>query len=169
METNESMSRRYSPIKDLYGVSPPEETPRRRGRVWLLVLLVLAGLFVYQSIRPVTRLRPDPPLAFMGAKLNASGAEDHSQERMARACWDYAIQYLQDSYPFGDRLPESPSLGFVKAPEIRIQCWPRLRQAWTRPESWVRSYQWNTNWLTNPHSSFQKNLRNLWDELGVSR
>lgn len=162
------MSRPYSPINDLYGVAPPKEPRRSRGRGWLFVLLVLAGLFVYESVRPVMRLRPNPPPIVVGAKLKAGGSEDGSQERMARACWDYAIQYLQDSYPFGQPLPESPSLGFGKTPKIRALCWPRLQQAWLQESSWARSYQWNTDWLTDSHSSFRKTLRAFLNDLGAS-
>ena len=165
------MDRRNSPITDLYGAAPEDERPKQRGRGWLFVLLVLAGLFAYESIRPVMRLRPDPPPTVVGARLNSDETAYHSQERMARACWDFAIESVQKMYPFGQSLPKSPPPGFShrtgEASAISILCWPRLRVAWTQPDSWVQSYEWSTDWLTNPRGSFQRTLHNLMNYLGI--
>ncbi len=162
------MSRRHSPIHDLYGAGTWNDAPRRRRRVWLYLLLILAGLFVYQSVRPVMRLRPDPPPAVVVPRSNSGEAAYHEQQRMARACWNYALQYLQNTYPYGQPLPQSPTFGYANAPAIRLVCWQKLRAVWTQPEAWSRSYEWSTDWLTNPQGSFQQALRALWDFLGIS-
>jgi len=162
------MDRRYSPITDLYGLSPRDEPPEKKGYGWLIVLLVLAGLFVYESISPVMQLRPNPPAVFVGARLNSDESAYHAQQRMARECWEYAIQQLQDVYPYGQPLPRSPTFGLVKAPAIRIQCWPRLQHVWTMDESWMRSYEWSTGWLTDRQGALQETLRRLWDYLRMA-
>lgn len=146
------MDSRYSPINDMYGVAPRGKPPKRINRTWLLVLAVLAGLFIYESIHPVMHLRPDPPPGVMDARLNSNEAEYQAQERTARACWNYAIQSLQKTYPYGQVLPVNPpripgkSNGSV--PAISALCWSRLRLAWPRSESWVQTYEWNTDWIT---------------------
>lgn len=163
------MSRKHSPINDLYGNGTWNVPPSRRRRVWPYLLLVLAALVVYQSVRPVMRLRPDPPPAVVGPRSNSGEVAYREQQRMARACWDYARQYLQDTYPYGRPLPPSPFLGFVKTPALRMVCWQRLRAVWMQPEAWSRSYAWSTDWLTDPQGSFQRTLRALWNSLGIAR
>jgi hypothetical protein len=156
------MSRRYSPIADLYGLPPEDTPPKKGGRGWLIIVLVLAGVFAYESSHLVMRLRPDPPSDFMGVNVNSDEASYHAQERLARDCWDYAIQHLQNAYPYGQSLPLSPTFGFANAPAIRIKCWPALRSVWTQKESWEWSYEWSTDWLSDPRGFFQEVFRRLW-------
>ena len=166
------MDRRYSAIDDMYGVGLGNEPPRRRGRGFLYVVLLLAGLFVFESLQPVMRLRSDPPAGFVGARVDSNEAEYREQQRTARACWDYAIHSLQQSYPYGQPLPKNPpqasgnSVGNTSA--ISVLCWPRLRRAWTQSESWVEKYEWSTDWVTNPHSTFQRTVRSVTNYLRAS-
>lgn len=165
------MDRRYSAIDDMYGVGLGNAPPKRRGR-WLLYVLLLGGLFVFESLHPVMRLRSDPPAGFVGARLNSNEAQYRDQQRMARACWDYAIHSLQHSYPYGQTLPIIPpgtsgsSVGNVST--ISVLCWPKLRQAWTQSESWVEKYEWSTDWVTNPHGTFQRAVRSVTSYLRAS-
>lgn len=166
------MDRRSSPIADLYGVSPEHYSPRHKSHAWLYVLLTIAGFFVFESIEPVMRLRPDPPPSVVGAGLNPQGASKESLMRTARACWDYAVESLQDAYPYGKALPRNPPSSFTgKAGSpsgITELCWPRLRNAWGRRESWVPSYGWSTDWLTNPNGPFQRAFFNILNTFGIS-
>lgn len=167
------MDRRSSPITDLYGATLPETPRKRGGRGWQVVLLFLAGLFILESIRPVMRLRPTPPPSVVSASLSPNGIKTQSQDRMAKACWDYATAYLQQSYPYGESLPKNPPLATRNsrgnASAISVLCWPRLRTAWTQNESWVRRYEWSTEWVTDPKGTFQKTLRDIIDFLNPSR
>jgi len=166
------MDKRSSPIMDMYGVNPPTP-PKREWRMWVLVLLVLAGFFLYESVHPVMRLRPDPPPAVVGARSNSNDTVHRTQERMAQACWEYATRFLQKNYPYGQSLPQSPYAGLgnpnERALAIRVQCWPRLRGVWTQEESWVQSYEWSIDWLTKPQSSFRRTIRYVCNILGISR
>ena len=159
------MDRRSSPITDMYGITPEDYPPPRKSYTWLYVLLTIAGFFVFESIQPVMRLRPDPPPSVVGAGLNPNEASHESQMRTARACWDYAIASVQDVYPYGRDLPGNPPSGSKgksgKASAISELCWPRLRNAWGQPESWVRSYEWSTDWLTDPNGPFQQAIFNV--------
>lgn len=166
------MDRRSSPISDLYGASPEDHSPQHKTHTWLYVLLTIAGFFVFESIQPVMRLRPDPPPSVIGASLNPNRVSHESQMRTAKACWDYAIRSVQDVYPYGRDLPGNPPSRFKsksgKASAMSELCWPRLRNAWSRPESWVRSYEWSTDWLTNSDSPFQRTIFNLLNKFSVS-
>jgi len=166
------MDRRYSPITDLYGTAPQDEPPRRRSHTALYVLLALAGVFLFESIQPVMRLRPDPPYSVVGARLNNDESHYELQLRMARACWAYAIESVQNLYPYGGSLPQDPPAAThsrtQKASALSKLCWPRLRNAWTQPESWERSYEWSTDWITNPDSSFRQIISKALDSLGIN-
>ena len=167
------MDRRSSPIIDTVGASSANGSSRYWRNVLLFVLLVLAGVFFYNSVNVVMRLRPDPPPFVVGARLSPDEAAYRSQERMARACWDYAIESVQKDYPFGQSLPKNPprkSGNRTRNPSaISVLCWPMLRVAWTRQESWVKSYRWNTDWITSSQSPFQRTLHRILDFLDVTK
>ena len=162
------MDRRYSPISDLYGPAP-DDTPRKRGgRTWLYVLLILAGLFVFESLVPVMRLRSEPPSAFAGAQAEG----DQSQSQITRACWNYGIESVQHAYPYGRGLPDNLPARLKGQTErdldFRSRCWPMLRDAWTRPESWVEKYEWDTSWVTDPNDWLQQTIRKVLTILGIN-
>ena len=165
------MDRRSSPIIDLYGSTAEDYSPRRRSYSWLYVLLTIVGFFVFESIQPVMRLRPDPPPTVVGASLKPGEAYSESQMRTARVCWDFAIASVQDVYPYGRDLPRNPPAAFQsksgKASAVSELCWPRLRNAWNEPESWVRSYEWSTDWFTNPDGPFQRTIFRTLNRFGV--
>jgi hypothetical protein len=165
------MDRRYSPIIDMYGAASEDPSPRQKSHTWLYVLLTIAGFFVFESIRPVMRLRPDPPPSVMGASLNDHSAPNESQRRMAQTCWDYAAASLQDFYPYGRGLPQTPPPRLNdtsgKTSPITTLCWPRLRNAWTQRGSWVRSYEWSTDWLTSPDGPFQQTIFKILNRFGM--
>lgn len=165
------MDRRYSPITDLYGAEP-QNTPPRRSRTGLYLLLALAGFFIFQSIRPVMHLRSDPPPSVVGARLNDNPPHYQSQLQTARACWAYAIDSVQNLYPYGSSLPKGPPKSArsrsLRPTALSELCWPRLRDAWTQPDSWKRSYEWSTDWLTNPDSPFRQTVDRVMSELGIN-
>ncbi len=166
------MDRRSSPLSDMYGTEPQDESPRGGSHTWLYILVAALGFFVFESLQPVMRLRSDPPLSVVGARLNQNDSQYQSQIRMARACWDYAIESVQNVYPFGQSLPKSPpprlndSTG--KPPALGLLCWPRLRVAWTQRESWVEIYIWNTQWVTDPDGTFQQVLHKALSVVGIN-
>lgn len=162
------MDRRYSPITDLYGPASEETPPKRGSHTSIYVLLTLAGLFVFESLVPVMRLRSQPPAAFAGAHAGA----DQSKTLITRACWKFGVESVQGVYPYGQGLPESvpPRLQGLteKDSDFRSRCWPRLRDAWTRPESWVEKYEWDTTWITDRNGWVQQSLRKGLSVLGIN-
>ena len=167
-KTGARMDRRSSPITGLYEVAPEAEPRRQKSHTWLYVLLTIGGFFVFESITPVMHLRPDPPPSVLGSRNNQTASQSH----MARACWGYAIGSVQKAYPFGTFLPKDPPAKLRRrtahSADLSVLCWPKLRVAWTQQESWVRSYEWSTDWLTDSNGSFQIQLRNLLNYIGIS-
>lgn len=165
------MDRRYSPISDMYGVAPDDPSTGRKSRSWLYVLLIIAGFFVIQSVQPVMRLRPNPPQSVIGANLSSAELPDESQVQMARACWEYAVASVQNFFPYGGNLPADPPAPLVSIPAeasaIGVRCWPSLRKAWSQPQSWVRSYRWSTDWITDPNGLVQRTISHALNWLGI--
>lgn len=166
------MDKRYSAITDLYGQAAEEKPPKRSSNIGLYVVLALIGFFVFESLESVMRLRSDPPQYVVGARVNKGDSQYESQLRTARACWNYAIESVQDKYPFGSSLPDNvpPILrgSNGKASELSVLCWPRLRGAWPRPESWVEKYEWRTDWISDPDSSFRQTLHKILNIMGIN-
>jgi hypothetical protein len=165
------MDRRYSPIIDMYGAAPEGHPPRRKSHTWLYVLLTIVAFFAFASIRPVMRLRPDPPPSVVGARQAPAKASQGSQMRMAKACWDFAIVSVQEVYPYGRDLPKNPPPALTrklgKVSDLSALCWPGLRTAWSQPESWVRSYGWSTDWITSPDGPVQRTIFNILNQFGI--
>lgn len=166
------MDRRYSSVVDIYGASPNGPSPRANNRTWLYVLITIAAFFAIESVRPVMRLRPSPPASVVNMSLGYGKDQQSSKQRIARPCWDYAVTSLQEIYPYGSGLPRKPPPRvrhtIRTSSAVSSLCWPRLRKAWTQPESWVRSYEWSIDWATNPHSSFQRAIHNALNRLGIT-
>jgi hypothetical protein len=167
-KASRQMDRRYSPISDLYGPAPEEKPQKRSSNSWLYVLLALVGFFVFESLVPVMRLRSAPPAAFTGAQAGAV----QSKPLMTRACWEFGVKFVQNAYPYGRRLPDSLPPGLKgrteKDTDFRSRCWPRLRDAWTQPGSWVEKYKWDTSWVTDPNDWFQQTLHKALTILGIN-
>ncbi len=150
--------------------------PKRKWRVGLWLLGIFLGLFVYVSIRPVMRLRNDPPAEFLGLAANPNSGRLSAEEQLARAYWDCAVQYVQWQYAFGTPLPDSPppefsidengsQAGTGGATAARIRYWQQLRNAWVVPQTWEKSYEWNTSWLTEGPPGFQQAARQPVDNI----
>jgi len=165
------MNRRYSPISDMYGVPPDDPSTRRKSRVWRYVLLIVAVYFIFQSIQPVMRLRPSPLQSVVGANVSPGELADKPQLQRAKTCWDYAVASVQDVFSYGGNLPANPPAPLVRIPARAsargAQCWLRLRQAWTQPQSWVRSYRWSTEWITDATGPVQGTISHALNRLGM--
>lgn len=153
------MTKDYSPINDLYGLDPERRPSASSGTSWLVVVVILVCFFSLESIRPARRLRDRPPADFVRASGDLSIQQVREQERVARSYWRLAVEWLQQKYPFGTTLPSSPLDHFTLADEsdagARLRYWNRLREVWNEPESWVKGYEWNTDWVTNLLSSLR--------------
>ncbi len=177
---------------ELYRASPPnfrEESTQPQGvptrledvvhatlraAIWLLPIAPIL-LFVMLSIRPVMYLRTDPPAEFFEGTQDSNTTQRVTEEHLARAYWDSAIRYVQPKYEFGTNLPDQPLPEFKlegtgvrdgsskNDSDARGRYWRRLRQVWTRPQAWEKSYVWDTGWIDAALASLQRAGRQLVD------
>lgn len=124
-----------------------------------IVTIILAILFVYRSWQPVMGLRPDPPAEFLEARAGWTTAQRRAEEHLGQAYWEVAGKLSRGVFAFGDRLPDSPPAVFSvdtkayrsaveTAAEARLRYWRNLQKVWNNPQSWQRTYEWHTDWLT---------------------
>jgi hypothetical protein len=154
------MSNSYSLINDLYGVEPARRRPERQGVLGLVIVMVLAGMFFYESVRPVMRLRSNPPSDFVKGTANRKATGTKDQEYIARSYWDLATDFASQKYSYGELLPSNPPEDFaVSSGEdyaTRALYWQRLRGLWNQQDIWVRSYELDTDWINDALGSLSK-------------
>jgi hypothetical protein len=158
------MSSTYSVINDLYGVEPARPRPEHQGVVGLVIVMLLGGMFLYESLHPVMRLRSEPPPAFSKGRANLKATGTQGQEHAARSSWDLATSFVSEKYSYGEFLPSRPPAGFTAAMGNDYAAsafyWQRLRGLWNQPDMWVRSYQFETDWINTALGSLGKLARN---------
>lgn len=128
-----------------------------------VALAAVSAVFVtYFSVRPVTRLRAEPPKEFYDEYLMLDARRRPAEEILARAYWDCARLEIQGKYAYGRDLPEEPPADFgvdesalTRAgiqvdPNSRARYWARLRLVWLLPQAWEQSYGWHTDWIHVP-------------------
>ena len=125
----------------------------------LVVLLVAVGLFAEASFSPIYRLRATMPPEFIDAPSSWPAEKRATEERIARAYWDCAVNEIQWRYGYGYRLPQDPPSDFIVTslnlgeasgdPVIRARYWLMLQRVWYVPDNWTKSYHWDARWLTD--------------------
>jgi hypothetical protein len=129
----------------------------------ILAALVLAGIFLYASIRPSFHLRADMPASFMSPSTAVPRHDLDQEEKIANAYWKCAVTQIQRKYGYGYQLPEAPPAEFAVVskelssaamPDVRNKYWRNLRELWYDPNTWVTEYKWDLGWTNNPlHSA----------------
>jgi len=114
--------------------------------VALAAALAAGAYFSGSSPAPKPQLRADPPAAFMDNHPGWSAKRRASEDEVARAYWQAAIQNVQDKYNFGTPLPEQPPREFKidapsppNSPDERAHYWEKLREVWGTPEAWEQT------------------------------
>ena len=157
------MSKNYSVISDLYGVEPARQEPQRQGSLGLVIVMLLCGMFLYESVHPVMRLRSEPPPTILKSRKRVKARATRSQQLVAQSYWDAAAQYVSEKYPYGKALPNRPPEGFTMAMGADYATsniyWQNLRGLWDQPDMWVRSYQLDTGWINDAVASVGKIVR----------
>ena len=127
---------------------------------WLVVPLLLAGIFAYASYRPRSRLTPDMPQEFIDF---GTIQKRIAEQKIAQAYWNCAVRDIQWKYGYGHPLPADPpaefaiawvDLGETASAANRIRYWNNLRHLWYVPSVWRQQYVWDftwigTNWVTS--------------------
>ena len=140
---------------------PAKDLLRKRKRShsvrWFLVIVFLG--FLYLSFEPVQRLRSVPPGEFHDSQAKWDPDRRALEERTAEAYWARAVQFIQWQQPYGTVLPSNPPEDFSLAkgnvptgdldssPATRIRYWQNLREVWSLPHSWEKSYEFDMGWL----------------------
>lgn len=156
------MSSTSSIISELYGVEPVRQRRERQGVSGLVILTVLAGIFLFESVHPVMRLQSYPPSDFLkvNASRNATWIGNRNQENIARSYWVLAGSYVAQRYSYGQLLPSRPPEDFAVSTaedySTRALYWQRLRGVWNQQDTWVRSYELDTGWINGVLDSFNK-------------
>jgi len=100
-----------------------------------------------------------------------------SEKRLALAYWELAVRFVQWRYPYGESLPASLPTEFnLEGKDLRrdglavsaatnARYWQRLRQVWDLPQTWQRSYEWNTGWGRTALDAFQQSVLRLVDTI----
>lgn len=149
--------------------------PKRRYGWWLLVIVV--GVFVFLSIRPVMRLREKPPAAFLAMPEKWSAERRAAEAPAALAYWECTRQVIQPKYAYGTPLPAAPPPEFNiqkadlpressgKSTEMRNHYWAKLREVWALPQTWDKTYEWSTYWVAQGLLDFQRAVIRIWERV----
>ena len=151
------MSSNFSVIGDLYGLQSAHRRVRQGG-LGLVVVILLGGIVLYESIHPVMRLRSQPPSS------SASAAKNAYQGPAAGSYWNRAANFMSENYSYGEFLPTRPPKGFTTAMGgdyvTSSIYWQRVRSLWNQAANWVQSYQLDRGWIYSTLDSVYSIARN---------
>ena len=141
---------------------------------WLILLIPL-GVFVALSVRPVWRLHVDASPEFLQPDPSWNAKRRASEEEVARGYWKSAVGAVQWEYGFGSTLPATPPEdfrveeanphmeGLERDPATRARYWAKFRQVWLLPQTWERSYGWDTGWVLRTITGVRDLFMSYWD------
>lgn len=143
---------------------------------WLIVFLGV-GVFAVLSVRGVMHLRPDPPPEFLQPDPAWDARRRVQEEELARGYWKSAVGTVQWEYGYGATLPPSPpedfrieeqsphTSGLERDPAVRMRCWTKFRQVWILPQTWEKSYEWDTGWVVRSLEAMRDWFVSSWQRM----
>jgi hypothetical protein len=133
---------------------------RRKYDIFIIAALVLAAFF-YASYSSEFRLQKEMPAQFFDSS-NVPPPKRASEEKIARAYWQCAVEQLQWKYGYASRLPDDPPPEFglsvsdvgplAKDEALRRRYWQKLHAIWNVSTVWKTEYVWSS-------ISFRRSLR----------
>jgi hypothetical protein len=141
---------------------------RRKYDILGIIGLALVVISV-ASFRSEYRLRAQMPVLFFDPK-QVMPASRASEERIARAFWNCAVEQVQWKYGYAHRLPDEPPTEFslsptmgpiANDPAVRHRYWQKLRATWSVSSVW--NNQWEFSFV-----AFRQSMRtggDSWKEL----
>jgi hypothetical protein len=141
---------------------------RRKHDILAIIVLALIVVSV-ASFRSEFRLRPQMPAVFFD-RTQILPERRASEERIARAYWNCAVEQVQWKYGYAHRLPDEPPAEFsllsamgpiANDAAIRHRYWQKLRAAWSVSSAW--NNQWEFSFV-----AFRQSMRtggDWWKEL----
>jgi hypothetical protein len=137
---------------------------RRKYDIPAIVGLVLV-LVSIASFRSEFRLRPEMPVEFFDRK-HMEAKRLASEERVARAYWNCAVEQVQWKYGYAHRLPDDPPAEFALSAAVlgpiandqlvRRYYWRKLQATWIVTSMWKS--QWRFSFV-----AFRQSLRTSGD------
>ena len=103
--------------------------------------------------------RTEPAAEFCESGPGLSQESREAEERLASAYWMSAASLVQWRYRYGESLPSNPPPEFAIDPQTaresnlqdtpanRLRYWSKFRRAWSSPDAWQRSQEWDTSWF----------------------
>src|SRR3989442_10407263 len=79
----------------------------------IALIAIATALFAFASIKETFRLRAEMPQQFLDNSVPST--QRSTEERIARAYWDCAMQHIQGKYAHGQHLPDEPPREFAIA------------------------------------------------------
>lgn len=153
------MTKSYSVISDLYGVEQQRRKPEGQISTWLIIVLALAGICIYESVHPVLRLRANPPADFIAATAHSRMYSGTARDQVASTYWSLAAESVAKKYSYGDTLPSTPPRDFTTASGADygtcVLYWQKFREMWNQQTTWVTSYQVNIDWISGTLDSLR--------------
>ena len=143
----------------------------------LFIFLLPIGIFVFFSVRPVMRLKADPPPEFLQPDPAWNAKRRAMEDELARGFWKSATGVVQWEYGFGATLPQSVPQdfrieesglhtgGLENDPATRARYWARFRQVWRLPHCWERSYGWDVSWIPRSLTAFHDWFIDNWQRI----
>jgi general secretion pathway protein A len=138
---------------------PPAHLTMTKMVAVALAFITPVLVFIFLSIQPVMRLRPDPPAGFFEVRQDWSAKRRAAEDRLARSYWESAVLLLPSKYGFGAKLPDDPPPEFMvdetelagagpkSDTDARSRYWRKFCQVAKLPQTWQESDVWNTHWL----------------------
>ena len=130
---------------------------KRQKIDWLLILVVVTGVFLYASYQPNFRLPSTMPADFM--EPPSSPQQGAAEGKIAQAYWNCLVDNVQWKYGFGRVLPTDAPADFslsVEPPAVAIEdaatrarYWRKAQHLWALPNIWKKAYEWDFSWTTN--------------------
>jgi hypothetical protein len=143
---------------------------------WFILILPI-GLFVALSVRPVMRLRVDAPAKFLEPDAAWDARRRVAEEELARGYWKSVVGSVQWEYGYGTNLPSGPpddfrveesglhTEGLERDPATRMRYWAKFRQVWIMPQTWEKSYGWDTGWVLRTIEDVRDWLLRAWERI----
>lgn len=136
------------------------------SRKWPYVVAAIVVAFLMLSLRPVHRLKEQPPKEFLQVRV----IQEVDQEAWGRAYWEVA-RNIRWKFHYGEALPEEAPVEFHVANErsvapsvaahLRVTYWYQLRTVWVSPEAWNTSYRLEFAWILEMIDAFASEMVKL--------
>jgi hypothetical protein len=135
--------------------------------LWWIVIPAALVFALYPSKSIDMHLKPEPPAEFHLQRGDLNAQQRADEDALAQAYWTCATQSIQYKYAYNKDLPVEPPPQFnidsagtrETNPIARDRYWENLREVWTQPEAWEKSYVTNSSWVSDIFTYIEQIIR----------